>query len=249
MMVGWVGGENARTKKKRSHTHTSLAPPPPPALQAAARYVGLAKIGDFGLSKSLQLSGPPPTTSLLEESGGGGGGGGHGGGGGRPNALDARARGVARSASGTYQLTGETGSYRYMAPEVFRHEPYGPAVDTYSLAIIMHELLDGGTPYGRRVHPIDAARRAAILHARPEWTGGGTVKGLRRARRPPPPPALRALVEACWDPDPAARPGMAEVCARLEAVLADLPPDRAAGGGGGWWPGGGGGGGGKCRVQ
>ena len=23
-----------------------------------------------------------------------------------------------------YKLTGETGSYRYMAPEVFRHEPY-----------------------------------------------------------------------------------------------------------------------------
>jgi len=25
-------------------------------------------------------------------------------------------------------MTGETGSYRYMAPEVFRHEFYGPAV-------------------------------------------------------------------------------------------------------------------------
>jgi serine/threonine protein kinase len=24
----------------------------------------------------------------------------------------------------TYKMTGETGSYRYMAPEVFRHEPY-----------------------------------------------------------------------------------------------------------------------------
>ena len=23
-----------------------------------------------------------------------------------------------------FKLTGETGSYRYMAPEVFRHEPY-----------------------------------------------------------------------------------------------------------------------------
>ena len=27
-----------------------------------------------------------------------------------------------------YQLTGETGSYRYMAPEVYRHEPYNSAV-------------------------------------------------------------------------------------------------------------------------
>lgn len=27
-----------------------------------------------------------------------------------------------------YKLTGETGSYRYMAPEVFRHEPYNTKV-------------------------------------------------------------------------------------------------------------------------
>jgi serine/threonine protein kinase len=26
-------------------------------------------------------------------------------------------------------MTGETGSYRYMAPEVFRHEPYNSKVD------------------------------------------------------------------------------------------------------------------------
>lgn len=28
-----------------------------------------------------------------------------------------------------YDLTGETGSYRYMAPEVFRHEPYSSKVN------------------------------------------------------------------------------------------------------------------------
>jgi serine/threonine protein kinase len=27
-----------------------------------------------------------------------------------------------------FKLTGETGSYRYMAPEVFRHEPYNNKV-------------------------------------------------------------------------------------------------------------------------
>ena len=106
----------------------------------------------------------------------------------------------------TYKLTGETGSYRYMAPEVFR--------------------LDGGVPFTKKVHPLDAARRAALLHARPGWGMGATSKGLRRAPRPPPPPALRALVEACWRPDPAARPDFAEICRRLEAALAELPPDR-----------------------
>jgi hypothetical protein len=33
-----------------------------------------------------------------------------------------------RAASRRYDMTGETGSYRYMAPEVFRHEPYNSKV-------------------------------------------------------------------------------------------------------------------------
>jgi serine/threonine protein kinase len=31
----------------------------------------------------------------------------------------------------TFTMTGETGSYRYMAPEVFRHEVYNETVDVY----------------------------------------------------------------------------------------------------------------------
>lgn len=44
----------------------------------------------------------------------------------RSNRLSA----IARAASSRrYDMTGETGSYRYMAPEVFRHEPYNSKVD------------------------------------------------------------------------------------------------------------------------
>ncbi len=44
----------------------------------------------------------------------------------RSNRLSA----IARAASNRrYDMTGETGSYRYMAPEVFRHEPYNSKVD------------------------------------------------------------------------------------------------------------------------
>ena len=42
-----------------------------------------------------------------------------------------------------YLMTGETGSYRFMAPEVFRHEPYGRPVDIYSFAMILYNMLSG----------------------------------------------------------------------------------------------------------
>ncbi len=45
------------------------------------------------------------------------------------------------AASQVYKLTGETGSYRYMAPEVFRHEPYNLKVDVYSFAMIIFQLV------------------------------------------------------------------------------------------------------------
>jgi serine/threonine protein kinase len=43
-----------------------------------------------------------------------------------------------------FRLTGETGSYRYMAPEVFRHEPYNSRVDVYSFSMIVYQLFEVG---------------------------------------------------------------------------------------------------------
>lgn len=45
-------------------------------------------------------------------------------------------------------LTGESGTYIYMAPEVIRHEQYGPSVDVYSWGILLWELVHNETPYG-----------------------------------------------------------------------------------------------------
>lgn len=46
-----------------------------------------------------------------------------------------------------YVMTGETGSYRYMAPEVFRHEKYSEKVDIYSLGCIVYYLFHGAPPF------------------------------------------------------------------------------------------------------
>jgi len=46
-----------------------------------------------------------------------------------------------------YNLTAETGSPRYMAPEVAMGKPYNQKCDTYSFCVIMWEMLALKTPY------------------------------------------------------------------------------------------------------
>ena len=45
------------------------------------------------------------------------------------------------------QITGEVGSYRYMAPEVVRHEPYNTKADIYSWGILTWEIMSIDKPY------------------------------------------------------------------------------------------------------
>ncbi len=48
---------------------------------------------------------------------------------------------------GTYKLTGDTGSLRYMAPEVSLGKPYNDTVDTFSFAILCWQIFAIDTPY------------------------------------------------------------------------------------------------------
>lgn len=47
----------------------------------------------------------------------------------------------------TYQMSGKTGSLRYMAPEVAKEEPYNETVDVYSLAIMAWQIFEMDTPF------------------------------------------------------------------------------------------------------
>ena len=50
-------------------------------------------------------------------------------------------------ADGTYQMSGKTGSLRYMAPEVAKEQPYNETVDVYSLAIMAWQIFEMDTPF------------------------------------------------------------------------------------------------------
>ena len=84
-----------------------------------------------------------------------------------------------------YHMTGETGSYRYMAPEVYRHEDYSETVDVYSYAMILYHLLDGRPPW-RNLNGAVAAKKAALEAERP------LIPRKWDAR-------LSNLIQECWD--------------------------------------------------
>jgi hypothetical protein len=129
-----------------------------------------------------------------------------------------------------FKLTGETGSYRYMAPEVFRHEPYNKQVDVYSFSMIAYQLFEHVPPFAGE-DPVEAARQAALFDRRPPLRVlGGEGGGSSKAWAGP----VRRVIEQCWDPDPERRPTFEEVVVSLERVLAKVPrPDGGGGGGGG----------------
>ena len=107
-------------------------------------------------------------------------------------------------------MTAETGSYRWMAPEVIRHEPYGTGCDVYSFGILCWEMLSYSVPFPHHT-PVEVAFSVATKGMRPEMP--------TRA-----PSALVDLIEQCWQQDALLRPSFQKVrrpvVAPVLAVLA-----------------------------
>ncbi|CAL9121988.1 unnamed protein product [Musa textilis] len=53
-------------------------------------------------------------------------------------------------------LTEDPGTYRWMAPEMIKHKPYGRKVDVYSFGLLLWEMVTGTIPY-EDMTPIQAA--------------------------------------------------------------------------------------------
>jgi len=129
-----------------------------------------------------------------------------------PNVLLAGKRlaiadfGLARYQKLDSNMTAETGSYRWMAPEVIRHEKYDYRCDVYSYAILGWELLTYSIPYSNQM-PVEAAFAVAKKGSRPPLPSDT-------------PETVRRLLEACWEQDATLRPSFATICAGLQEELA-----------------------------
>lgn len=100
------------------------------------------------------------------------------------------------------RMTGETGSIRYMAPEVALHKQYNQKADIFSWSFIVWEMATLTKPFeGYTKHDFFT----------------NVVKG---GERPPLnkrwPKEFAELLQACWDTNQNKRPEMAEVCEALK---------------------------------
>ncbi|KAI0563570.1 Serine/threonine-protein kinase [Gracilaria domingensis] len=107
-------------------------------------------------------------------------------------------------------MTSETGTYRWMAPEMIRHEPYNDKVDVYSFGVVLWELFSCEIPFAGMT-PVQAAFAVADKHLRPKAES-------EYARRVKIPAAWEALIERCWHRDTHERPRFSEVLRVLDEM-------------------------------
>lgn len=129
--------------------------------------------------------------------------------------------GVARvEAQNPNDMTGETGTLGYMAPEVLNGNPYNRKCDVYSFGICLWEIYCCDMPY------------PDLSFA--EVTAAVVRQNLRPDMPRCCPSSLANVMKKCWDANPDKRPEMDDVVAMLEAIDTSkgggmIPQDQAQG--------------------
>jgi hypothetical protein len=109
-------------------------------------------------------------------------------------------------------LTGETGTYRWMAPEVIRHEPYSSMADVYSFAVIVWQLLTHDEPF------VDAdSLEAAMLVA---------TKKMRPPLPENTPESIVNLINFNWSDNPSDRWKFEVLAETLEQIKETITADE-----------------------
>lgn len=105
-------------------------------------------------------------------------------------------------------LTGGTGTYRWMAPEVIRFEPYSLMADVYSFAVMCWQFVSHDEPF----MDIDATEAAKVV-------------AIGKGRPPIPvntPKSIADLIKINWSDNPSERWNFAKIGETLEEIKASM---------------------------
>ncbi|KAL7583619.1 serine/threonine/tyrosine-protein kinase HT1 isoform X1 [Lactuca sativa] len=130
--------------------------------------------------------------------------------------------GLAREETVTEMMTAETGTYRWMAPELYstvtlrqgEKKHYNNKVDVYSFGIVLWELVTNRMPF-EGMSNLQAAYAAAFKQERPNLSEDIS-------------PELAFIIQACWVEDPNLRPSFDQIIRMLNTFLFTLPPPPSA---------------------
>ncbi len=128
--------------------------------------------------------------------------------------------GIAKTAERTTSGT-KTGTYKYMAPEVYNNQPYGTAADIYSLGLVLYWLLnERRTPFVPLPPRVPTSAEEDL--ARSRRFSGEKIPAPARGSA-----ALKRIVLKACAYDPRDRyASAADMKQELEALLPELDPDQ-----------------------
>ncbi|KAG6427704.1 hypothetical protein SASPL_111950 [Salvia splendens] len=126
--------------------------------------------------------------------------------------------GLAREETVSEMMTAETGTYRWMAPELYstvtlrqgEKKHYNNRVDVYSFGIVLWELLTNRMPF-EGMSNLQAAYAAAFKQERPSLPDDT-------------PAELAYIIQSCWVEDPNMRPSFSQIIRMLHEFLFTLKP-------------------------
>ncbi|CAB9501500.1 Protein kinase [Seminavis robusta] len=107
-----------------------------------------------------------------------------------------------------YELSGNTGSLRYMSPEVARSEPYNLTADVYSFGLLLWQICSLQLPYDG-MNRQDHSELVVHGNERPQLDSNWSTP-------------LRILMKRAWEPDPLVRPSMDSIYKILKREICAL---------------------------